>query len=201
MRNGALTADPYNRDNIERVRRDEEAAQKAEAEDEERLAARDRSHRIAQLRKQRDAAEGRPIKEEPPAPSAHVNFFSDLEAVDTKPSVPQLFRPQYVELAPWYTQVDCKSGHERERGAEEADAERVRDEKRKRMEDPLASIPAFARETRLSGTKPSRASLAEERRTREAKEAERAALLKKEAFFRSRTRARRDARVERKRRA
>lgn len=182
------------------MKRDEKAAQKAEAEEEERLAARDRSDRIDQLRKQRDAAAGRPIKEEPFAPVTHVNFFSDIEETDVKPLRSQLFGQQQVELAPWYTQADCKSGQDRARSEEDRERARLRDEKRKCIEDPLASIPAFAREKKISTKEPSRGSLAEKRHVREAEDAKRTdSLLKERAFFREETRASRYARVRRKR--
>ena len=47
--------DPYNHDNKERVRRDEEQALKEEAEKEKYIAARERSERIFQLRNKRDS--------------------------------------------------------------------------------------------------------------------------------------------------
>lgn len=47
-------ADPYNRENVERVRRDEEYAQREEQAADERLRESDRESRIAQLRRQRD---------------------------------------------------------------------------------------------------------------------------------------------------
>lgn len=85
-----LTTDPYNRANVERVRRDEEAAREAEHAEEQRMLATDREARIALLRRQRDAREGRDTpqdaardapKVEPPefTRDGHINYWADLE--------------------------------------------------------------------------------------------------------------------------
>ena len=195
--------DPYNRDNKERVRRDEEQALKEEAEKEKYIAARERSERIFQLRNKRDSFLG--IKREDgsiPSGQKHVNFWEDFEAKQAEPNfLSHTMRNQQVDLKPWYTQPKNLSGFDHKR--DEHDLERAKrcDEKRKHDEDPLETVRKYVKmKPESSGEAEymkNNRSLQEERHRREAHEAERAAALKKQrSFFRTRARALREARVE-----
>ena len=211
--------DPYNRENRERVARDENLARAKQADDDAYLAARDRSDRIVQLRRQRDAkmssdegerrvadaALGRDTNDAAPM---SMNFFADLEEAAAKAGAPKresFFGPT-VELHPWYMDPHRISG--REKRASDAQKELSRyvlspnpsrqDEARKQREDPLAHMPRSSRPIQYAPS-PS-ATLSEERQQREAREAERAAALladRSSAFFRRRARAERAARVHR----
>jgi len=211
--------DPYNRENRERVARDEALARAKQADDDAYLAARDRSDRITQLRRQRDAKTTCEDRERRTADAAlgrdtigttpqSINFFADLEQAETKAAAPkhEPFFSQSVELHPWYMDLDRQSGHEkRASDAQKALSRYVlppnpsrQDEARKQREDPLAQMPQASRPRQL--TSPAPASLSEERQLREAREADRAAALladRSSAFFRRRARAERAARVRR----
>ncbi|KAH9943955.1 hypothetical protein B0H21DRAFT_694971 [Amylocystis lapponica] len=147
---------PYRRDNIERVRRDEEEARTQEAVAEGRMLLADSEARIDLLR-QRAGAQRRQtddhIDAAPPqaGPSSitsggHINFFEDLERqalplsvrttkkepVETDKGIP--LAPSAKDLKPWY------SDHNSEPAKELDGDRRLRDLARKSVNDPLTSI-------------------------------------------------------------
>ncbi|EMD31045.1 hypothetical protein CERSUDRAFT_120170 [Gelatoporia subvermispora B] len=159
---------PYRRDNIERVRRDEEEARLKESAEEGRMMLADSEARIDLLRQRagtrskprRDAEEemdvvdsgGRGEKqvEVGSAPASlmsggHINLFEDLERFPTASRAPQKAAPAETEkgipLAP--SAKDLKPWYsDRRRGkGEKGDEERqLRDLARKSVNDPLTSI-------------------------------------------------------------
>lgn len=174
---------PYKRENIERVKRDEDIAYKAEKDKEEGLAARNRHDRIVQLRRQRDAAAGRQTPIDTPSENAHINFWSELEVTEPTSCHQPTGSSIKLELQPWYTQADRKNGLDQQKSEQERERARIRDEKRKCSEDPLEMIRAYTQRPLTSSV-------------REAKEVERTGPHAKERlFFREGTRAKRSARV------
>ncbi|KOS14733.1 hypothetical protein Malapachy_1162 [Malassezia pachydermatis] len=85
----------------QRVREDEERARREEASEDRRLAARDRSERIAQLRRQRDAAKGVDAPSTEPLPTTSINFWAEMER-EAKPAQTSNTFKQAVDLDPWY---------------------------------------------------------------------------------------------------
>ncbi|TCD61153.1 hypothetical protein EIP91_008833 [Steccherinum ochraceum] len=156
---------PYRRDNIEKVRRDEEEARLKEAAEEGRLMLADSEARIDLLRhraglgfaktsKQRDVDTNEAAHQPEAGPSSlattqgHINFFADLE----KQSLPITIRTTQkgktteetdkgVPLAP--SEKDRKpwySDRNHERNRELDDDRKLRDLARKSSHDPLTSI-------------------------------------------------------------
>ena len=173
---------PYRRENIERVKRDEEVAYKADADEKERTAARNRHDRIVQLRRQRDGASER---------QNPINTLSDYEHIDRSSEAVTPLKLRHhstgssikLELQPWYTQADRRNGFDQKKSVEELERAKFRDEERKRREDPLELIRAY---TQRPLTPP----------LRDAKQVEPADLhAKRRSFFRKGARAKRDARV------
>mgnify|MGYP006994534184 CR=1 FL=1 len=173
---------PYKRENIERVKRDEEIAYEAKLDEEERIAARNRHDRIVQLRRHRDAAVGRQTPIDIPSENAHINFWSEIEAKQPnlchKPTESSI----KLELQPWYTQADRKNGLDQQKSEQERERARIKDEKRKRSEDPLEMIREYTQ-------KPLTTSICE------AKDEPTISHAKERLFFREGTRAKRNARV------
>ncbi|EEB92939.1 hypothetical protein MPER_08475, partial [Moniliophthora perniciosa FA553] len=160
---------PYRRDNIERVRRDEEEARnKAERED-ERVMLADAEARIELLRKRGGVDEkGKQVEEQQQQQSIqgsslgsgkHINFFEDLEQnsiaaaasirskkpgapSETEKGVP--LAPSKKDLSPWYYSNGKSSSRGRDGEEEDWDDEqrrkRERDTNRKSMHDPLTAI-------------------------------------------------------------
>ncbi|KAG8973152.1 hypothetical protein FRC05_009012 [Tulasnella sp. 425] len=122
---------PYRRDNIERVRRDEEAARLQQLKDEGKLMMADSEARLDVLRKRSGASRSRRDRSselefqqktaEFPAdplttPEGHINFFSTIEVSQTGTSSFELerkikgkeaekgvaFAPNPQDLRPWY---------------------------------------------------------------------------------------------------
>ncbi|KAG6890516.1 hypothetical protein C0995_007715 [Termitomyces sp. Mi166 len=159
---------PYRRDNIERVRRDEEEARQKEAKEEGRMMLADAEARIDQLReragltekankkKRKDEdldkiiAEGSSTREALlPTTGGHINFFEDLEHASIAAAIRATKKAEPVEtdkgvpLAP--SEKDLKPWYsERMKNKEEeletADERRKRDTARKSIHDPLTSI-------------------------------------------------------------
>ncbi|KAF5379311.1 hypothetical protein D9757_007662 [Collybiopsis confluens] len=151
---------PYRRDNIEKVRRDEEEAQLKEAKEEGRLLLADSEARIDLLR-QKSGSSKRKVDEEllqlastststsTPVISTsngHINFFEDLEqnaiatsvraakktaSAETEQGV--ALAPSAKDLNPWYSDTKPKD-------VVENDDRRKRDTARKSIHDPLTSI-------------------------------------------------------------
>ncbi|KAH8077746.1 hypothetical protein BXZ70DRAFT_695099 [Cristinia sonorae] len=154
---------PYRRDNIERVRRDEEEARAKEAVEEGRMMLADSEARIDLLRQRAGlgAAKKHKQKEDddvPPNPVAgpstlttshgHINFFADLE----KDSLPITIRttqkgkaaeetekgvplaPSEKDRKPWYSDKDLEGNRRLD------DDRKKRDLSRKSAHDPLTSI-------------------------------------------------------------
>ncbi|KAF9014772.1 hypothetical protein BDZ89DRAFT_1094661 [Hymenopellis radicata] len=153
---------PYRRDNIEKVRRDEEEARLQEAKEEGRMQLADAEARIELLRersgskkKKVDNDDMKALARQPtsqaelPTSGGHINFFEDLEQsaiitstrstkkadpVETDKGVP--LAPSAKDLKPWYSQAD-NDQLELDQKAEER---RKRDTARKSIHDPLTSI-------------------------------------------------------------
>ncbi|KZT00356.1 uncharacterized protein LAESUDRAFT_739671 [Laetiporus sulphureus 93-53] len=155
---------PYRRDNIERVRRDEEEARLQEAVQEGKMMLADSEARIDLLRQRAGvkASKNRQDDDEldsqaKAGPSSittggHINLFEDLERVESASLLSQLvpvrstkkeppetekgipLAPPEKDLKPWY--------YERNHGKEhEVDEDRkIRDLARKSVNDPLTSI-------------------------------------------------------------
>ncbi|KAG6865040.1 hypothetical protein C0991_005533 [Blastosporella zonata] len=159
---------PYRRDNIEKVRRDEEEARQKEAKEEGRMMLADSEARIEQLRERAGIVEKATKKKRKdedldkiiaegsstrgavlPTTGGHINFFEDLEqssitaAIRATKKVEPAETEKGVPLAP--SAKDLKPWYsERSRdkdGAEETvDERRKRDTARKSIHDPLTSI-------------------------------------------------------------
>ncbi|KAH0589940.1 hypothetical protein J132_06358 [Termitomyces sp. J132] len=157
---------PYRRDNIERVRRDEEEARQKEAQEEGRMMLADAEARIDQLReragltekahkkKRKDEdldkiiAEGSSTREAVlPTTDGHINFFEDLEHDSIAAAIRATRKAEPVEtdkgvpLAP--SEKDLKPWYSERRKNEDeetTDERRKRDAARKFVHDPLTSI-------------------------------------------------------------
>ncbi|OCH87443.1 hypothetical protein OBBRIDRAFT_709693, partial [Obba rivulosa] len=151
---------PYRRDNIERVRRDEEDARLKDAAEEGRMLLADSEARIELLRQRagaRAAGSARAERESVPAgrPSSlasggHINLFEHLERQQHLPDVRSTRRPapgpapetdkgiplapSAKDLAPWY------SGRKPAAGPSVDEDRQLRDLARKSVSDPLTSI-------------------------------------------------------------
>ncbi|KAF8139615.1 hypothetical protein EV363DRAFT_1151589 [Boletus edulis] len=155
---------PYRRDNIERVRRDEEEAACKEAEQEGRIALADAEARLALLRERagiggKGKDKGSDVQGSTAAgleqgsatgsgSGKHINLFEDLEQVSvastsclrplTSPSEAEKgvpLAPSAKDLNPWY------SDKARDRGQlVEDEKDERRDLRFKSMNDPLTSI-------------------------------------------------------------
>ncbi|KAF7356010.1 hypothetical protein MVEN_00930400 [Mycena venus] len=155
---------PYRRDNIEKVRRDEEEARQKEAKEEGRMLLADSEARIDRLReraggtskRRRDdddglaelvAAGGSMQAAVLPTTDGHINFFEDLEhnaiatairtAKKTEPVETERgvpLAPSAKDLKPWYTERAANPDEE------VVDEKRKRDTLRKSAHDPLTSI-------------------------------------------------------------
>ncbi|KAF9561499.1 hypothetical protein CPC08DRAFT_722735 [Agrocybe pediades] len=155
---------PYRRDNIERVRRDEEEARLKEERDEGRMMLADAEARIAMLRdkagiqtdkkkKRRDDDDLKHIASSSsmqvaalPTTGGHINLFEDLEvkAMVAAIKVPKKgsaetekgvpLAPSAKDLKPWYSE------RTKDKGEEVEDDKKRREEFRKSAHDPLTSI-------------------------------------------------------------
>ncbi|RDB27181.1 hypothetical protein Hypma_004380 [Hypsizygus marmoreus] len=155
---------PYRRDNIEKVRKDEEEARQKEAKEEGRMMLADSEARIDQLRERAGTTEKKKKRKEEdldkiiaegsstrgavlPTTGGHINFFEDLEenAIATAIRATKKAEPAETEkgvplapsakdLKPWYSE------RQSERAEETPDERRKRDTARKSMHDPLTSI-------------------------------------------------------------
>ncbi|KAF9073200.1 hypothetical protein BDP27DRAFT_1193760, partial [Rhodocollybia butyracea] len=150
---------PYRRDNIEKVRRDEEEAKLKEAKEEGRLLLADSEARIDLLRsrsgsnhKQEKISDNLRQLASSSAPSlstsgGHINFFEDLEQNAISAAVKAskktetaetdkgiALAPSAKDLKPWYSD----SSHNQD--ADENNDRRKRDTARKSIHDPLTSI-------------------------------------------------------------
>ncbi|OBZ77207.1 Peptidyl-prolyl cis-trans isomerase [Grifola frondosa] len=150
---------PYRRDNIERVRKDEEEARQQEAVEEGRMMLADSEARMDVLR-QRAGAQGSRTRrgggeDEAAQPEAgpsshtsggHINLFEDIERQSlpatirsTKNTPPEADKgiplaPSAKDLKPWYSDRD------HERNKEPNEGRRMRDLARKSVSDPLTTI-------------------------------------------------------------
>ncbi|GLB36877.1 putative N-terminal domain of CBF1 interacting co-repressor CIR [Lyophyllum shimeji] len=157
---------PYRRDNIERVRRDEEEARRKEAKEEGRMMLADSEARIEQLRERSGIAEKSSKKKRKdedldkiiaegsstrgavlPTTNGHINFFEDLEQASMMAAIRATKKAEPAEtekgvpLAP--SAKDLKpwySERSTDSAAETPDDRRKRDTERKSMHDPLTSI-------------------------------------------------------------
>ncbi|EFI28539.1 hypothetical protein CC1G_13561 [Coprinopsis cinerea okayama7 len=161
---------PYRRDNIDRVRRDEEEARLKEAKEEGRMLLADAEARIQLLRERADIATDKKRKKRDdeeleaqlrtgtsasssvaqlPTTNGHINFFEDLEqasmaamikASTKKPATAETEKG--VPLAP--SEKDLKpwySGRKKDGEDDELpEDKRKREEYRKSAHDPLTSI-------------------------------------------------------------
>lgn len=217
-------SDPYNRENIERVRRDEAEARERERADEARLADADRQERLHTLRAQRDAREAgdaaAPKRDvQITTREGHINFWQDYELGRTQPADdapttsdarPATTRRPTVELNPWYANAELRNGREQQKNEDEVLEDCYRDTALKSRHDPLRSIQAHLDEreassralpVRAPGSPRTTHTLASERSERESKERARAAELQAkraaDPFFRASARAAREARAGR----
>ncbi|KAG8902378.1 hypothetical protein FRC00_011396, partial [Tulasnella sp. 408] len=128
---------PYRRDNIERVRRDEEAARLQQLKDEGKLLMADSEARLDVLRKRssasrrrRDPSPGQKFGQQPEearsdeltTPDGHINFFATTEISQTGLLSADLERkitekeaekgvalgPNPKDLRPWYMAVPAR---------------------------------------------------------------------------------------------
>ncbi|ESK93597.1 hypothetical protein Moror_1603 [Moniliophthora roreri MCA 2997] len=158
---------PYRRDNIERVRRDEEEARRKVEREDERVMVADAEARIELLRKRAEVeGKGNQVELPPQQPiqgsslgsGKHINFFEDLEQSaiaaaasirSKKPGAPDEtekgipLAPSKKDLSPWYSS-NGKSSRGKDGEEEDWDDEqrrkRERDTNRKSMHDPLTAI-------------------------------------------------------------
>ncbi|KAK7060153.1 hypothetical protein VNI00_000917 [Paramarasmius palmivorus] len=158
---------PYRRDNIERVRRDEEEARQKEEKEEERVMVADAEARIELLRK-RAGLEDKGKQAELPlaqvealsqplqgsSSGKHINFFEDLEQnaiaaasirskkppAETEKGIP--LAPSKKDLNPWYSSNGnaSRSKDGEEDWDDERRRKRERDTNRKSQHDPLTAI-------------------------------------------------------------
>ncbi|KAJ3993882.1 hypothetical protein F5050DRAFT_1576772 [Lentinula boryana] len=150
---------PYRRDNIEKVRRDEEEARLQEAKEEGRMLLADSEARIDLLRQKSGSSKKKVDDELRQLASSstaaislsnsggHINFFEDLEqnaivaaAKASKKNEPAetdkgiALAPSAKDLNPWY------SGSSDYKDTDANDDKRKRDTARKSIHDPLTSI-------------------------------------------------------------
>ncbi|PKI84819.1 hypothetical protein MVES_000878 [Malassezia vespertilionis] len=179
---------PYNRENIERVRRDEAEAREKERAEDARLAEVESASRIQHLRERRDT--GLPSQ-------GHINFWEEYESgkkqaeTPIKDTEPIERKPRFgnasMELQPWYAAPDLRNGREKGRSEEEKEQVLAREAAHKLSHDPLqtmcAALDQRASDTkkRAWGTQPYKTeTLLNERLSREAKE------LRRTCFFEER---------------
>ncbi|WFD00541.1 phosphodiesterase I [Malassezia yamatoensis] len=196
-----IDLDPYNRENIERVKRDEAQAQAKERAEEDRLADGDRKEQLYTLRAQRhnqqDGSGVRPANAQITTKEGHLNFWQDCElnqdANETRqctapePPIPSRARTN-VELNPWYANKQLRNGKEQEKNQDQVLEDCYRDTALKSEQDPLRSIQAHfsakqaskssrTHAQRPASTSPIKTSFSAEREEREKSERERAAHL------------------------
>ncbi|KAG5637598.1 hypothetical protein H0H81_003989 [Sphagnurus paluster] len=157
---------PYRRDNIEKVRRDEEEARQKEAKEEGRMMLADSEARIDQLRERAGVIEKSSKKRRKdedldkiiaegsstrgavlPTTGGHINFFEDLEHTNIAAAIKATKKAEPAEtekgvpLAPSAKDLKPWYSERRSEALEEtSDARRNRDTTRKSMHDPLTSI-------------------------------------------------------------
>ncbi|KAH7906952.1 hypothetical protein BJ138DRAFT_1093383 [Hygrophoropsis aurantiaca] len=157
---------PYRRDNIERVRRDEEEAAAKEAQEEGRVMLADSEARLEALRDRAGLGKGKGKAKETDdmkelaqqmvkAPQGHINLFEDLEQQATMTAIraskktgpPEAEKgfplaPSAKDLRPWYS---TKRGEPEPQP--EADGDKYKEEERRKRDaasksrnDPLTAI-------------------------------------------------------------
>ncbi|KAF9042330.1 hypothetical protein BJ165DRAFT_264220 [Panaeolus papilionaceus] len=161
---------PYRRDNIERVRRDEEEAQQKEAQEEGRMLLADSEARMDLLRERAGLVEGGPEKKKKkhrndddmkaiasgssmtpavlPTTNGHINLFEDLEQLALAAAIKSTKKSgsseteKGVPLAPSAKDLNpWYSGKGKDKQEEDGfEEKRRRDESRKNVHDPLTSI-------------------------------------------------------------
>ncbi|KAI5992150.1 hypothetical protein EDD15DRAFT_2388324 [Pisolithus albus] len=156
---------PYRRDNIERVRKDEEEAARQEAEKEGRMAVADAEARLGLLRERAglgttdDKGKGKAVEGGTNTLTSaigttgkHINLFEDLEQQElmiaaraskktTQSEVEKgvALAPSAKDLSPWYTDKRAGKQTEEENGNNQ-DEKRMRDMAFKTKNDPLTAI-------------------------------------------------------------
>lgn len=133
---------PYNRENIERVRRDEEAARSELAEQEERRRQGQSHDRLAALRAQRGDASTVPPPEARPRDrlegSSKQRKQAEETAFDAGPSLSAL-----VSQTPWYDDPDLRTHKERQRTHDQRLEAAYKDSATKSSNDPLKVMEGF----------------------------------------------------------
>jgi hypothetical protein len=168
----------YNKDNVEKVRRDQENARRKEEEEEMRMNKADQERRLAQLRGNAYGQDDVPTPSAAPEPSPskktasvhrakHVNLFQDEEAagqsVETNPERDKevakenkkwedMITSKLVnatkEHSPWYSQVDKVAGKERDMSEIEKEEREKKQMKWKGDADPLKKMEQFLSQKR-----------------------------------------------------
>ncbi|KAG1731329.1 uncharacterized protein EDB91DRAFT_1154521 [Suillus paluster] len=156
---------PYRRDNIERVRKDEEEAAQKEAEAEGRIVLADAEARLGLLRERAGLVKGKGKNKEDDmkviedakasvvannSNTGHVNLFGDLEQQETisairatkKTTQPETEKgvplaPSAKDLKPWYSERGNEKEHQED---EKSERLRLRDLASKTRNDPLTAI-------------------------------------------------------------
>lgn len=156
---------PYRRDNIERVRKDEEEAAQKEAEADGRVVLADAEARLDLLRERAGLGKGKGKKKEDDMKAiedskasmvadnsnkGHINLFEDLEQqetisairatkkttqLETEKGVP--LAPSAKDLKPWYSERNNEKEYQED---EKSERLRLRDLASKTMNDPLTAI-------------------------------------------------------------
>ncbi|KAI9456793.1 hypothetical protein F5148DRAFT_365336 [Russula earlei] len=162
---------PYRLDNIERVRRDEAAAQRKQTDDADRALVADAESRLSTLRARAGITPQSPpqnrtdmdVESSTPVPSGstirigdgHINLFADLEehaaalaarASKSRPAMTDLdcglpLAPAKRDLQPWYSATRNSADDDKI-----AQARRQRDLARQLKDDPLSSIPSHLKQ-------------------------------------------------------
>ncbi|KIK22259.1 hypothetical protein PISMIDRAFT_508216, partial [Pisolithus microcarpus 441] len=159
---------PYRRDNIERVRKDEEEAARQEAEKEDKMAVADAEARLGLLRERAglgttdDKGKGKAVEGGTNTLTSaigtgmgagkHINLFEDLEQQEfmiaaraskktTQSEVEKgvALAPSAKDLNPWYTDKRASKQTEEENDNNQ-DEKRMRDMAFKTINDPLTAI-------------------------------------------------------------
>ncbi|TFK47424.1 hypothetical protein OE88DRAFT_1603789, partial [Heliocybe sulcata] len=169
---------PYRQDNIDRVRRDEEAARLKEEGEEDRMRVADAEARMDVLRKragmssrtddesalvvaEASSSAGRDDADRLTTAKGHINLFADIEQQSIAEALRKVKRsgpaesekgfplaPSAKDLKPWYSEKS------RDKGKEVDDGRRSRDLARQSRDDPLTFINSQLSSSSTSSARP-----------------------------------------------